>query len=162
MSKSPKLRDRLCGNCKHFVVGGLCGLVRGQINSKAICDLHEFGNPLPIDTPVEPEKNKLETNYMPGFIVETTSGEMVEKAIQMEHDLLSRGIPEEEVHRAVVGYFLEPEPPPAMPWPGPVTGLDLAAPINNVIVPDTGLPLTDFTGLPKDTQPYPTSNVSPY
>jgi len=162
MSKSPKLRDRLCGNCKHFVVGGLCGLVRGQINSKAICDLHEFGNPLPIDTPVEPEKNKLEVNYMPGFIVETTSGEMVEKAIQMEHELLSRGVPEEEVHRAVVSYFSEPEPPQAMPWPGPVTGLDLAAPINSVIVPDTGVPLTDFTGLPNDTQPYPTSNISPY
>jgi len=162
MSKSPKPRDRLCGNCKHFVAGGLCDLVRGQINSKAICDLHEFGNPLPIDTPVEPEKNKLETNYKPGFMVETTSGEMVENAIQMEHELLSRGIPEEEVHRAVVEYFSEPEPPNAMPWPGPVTGLDLAAPINSVIVPDTGVPLTDFTGLPNDTQPYPTSNVSPY
>jgi len=124
--------------------------------------LHEFGDPKPIDTEVNPTHTKSETNYKPGFMVETTTGDVVQKAIQMEHELLSRGIPENEVHRAVIDYFSQQEPPYAMPWPGPVTGLDLAAPINNVRVPDTGTPLTDFTGLPADTQPYPTPNVSPY
>ena len=32
-------------------------------------------------------------------------GDVIQKAIQMEHDLLSRGIPENEVHRAVLEYF---------------------------------------------------------
>jgi hypothetical protein len=40
--------------------------------------------------------------------------------------------------------------------------LDLAGNVPIFKVPDTGTPLTDFTGLPADTQPYPTSNVSPY
>ena len=91
----------------------------------------------------------------------TQSGEFAQKVIKMEHELLARGIPENEVHRAVVSYFSEPQPF-ATPWPGAITGLDLTARINTVKVPDTGVPLTDFTGLPDDTQPYPTSNQSPY
>ena len=162
MSKNQNSRGALCGNCKHFVVGGLCELVKGQINSKSICDLHKFGNPKPIDVKVDPTHTKTETNYKPGFISETVTGELVQKAIQMEHELLSRGIPEEEVHRAVVAYFSQAEPPPAMPWPGPVTGLDLAGSINPLKVLDTGEPLTNFNGLPSDVQPYPTSNVSSY
>lgn len=164
MSKSQTSRDKLCGNCKHFVAGGLCNLVRGQINSKSTCDLHEFGNPQPIDVEVDPTHTKTETNYKPGFIIETTptTGDVAQKAIQMEHELLSRGIPENEVHRAVIEYFSQREPPYAMPWPGPVTGLDLAGRVVPIIVPDTGTPLTNFNGLPSDVQPYPTSNVSPY
>ena len=163
MPKSQDTRTSLCGNCKHFVAGGLCELVKGQIKAKDTCDLHAYGNPQPIDTEVEPKYNKLEVNYKPGFMVETVStGDVAQKAIQMEHELLSRGISEEEAHRAVIAYFSEREPPYAMPWPGPVTGLDLAGRVNNVIVPDTGEPTTYFQGLPKDVQPYPTSNVSPY
>ena len=162
MSKNQDTRSALCGNCKHFVVGGLCELVKGQIKSKDTCDLHEYGHPQSIDTEVDPTHNKLQVNYKPGFMVETTTGDVAQKALQMEHELLSRGIPEEEVHRAVIAYFSEREPPYAMPWPGPVTGVDLAGRINNVIVPDTGEPTTYFQGLPKDVQPYPTSNVSPY
>ena len=159
-----KSRSFLCGNCKHFVAGGLCELVKGQIKAKDTCDLFEYGSPKPMDTQVNPQHNKLEVNYKPGFMVETTvsTGDIAQKAIQMEHELLSRGIPEEEVHRAVIAYFSQREPPYAMPWPGPVTGVDLAGRVNNVIVPDTGEPTTYFQGLPKDVQPYPTSNVSPY
>jgi hypothetical protein len=156
-------RVPLCGNCKHFVAGGLCELVKGQINSKSTCDLHEFGNPRPIDTKVDPTHNKLEVNYKPGFITETISENIAQKVIQMEHELLARGIPEEEVHRAVIAYFSQQEPPYAMPWPGPVTGLDLAGRIDPYIAPDTtGVPLTNFTGLPKNVEPYPTPNKSPY
>lgn len=164
MSKNHDTRVSLCGNCKHFVAGGLCELVKGQIKAKDTCDLFEYGSPKPMDTEVEPKYNKLEVNYKPGFMVETvsTTGDVAQKAIQMEHELLSRGIPEEEVHRAVIAYFSGREPPYAMPWPGPVTGLDLAGRVNNVIVPDTGEPTTYFQGLPKDVQPYPTPNKSPY
>jgi len=162
MSKNPESRSALCGNCKHFVAGGLCELVKGQIKAKDTCDLHEYGNPKPIDTEVDPTYNKLKVNYKPGFMVETISGELVNKAIQMEHELLARGIPEEEVHRAVVEYFSQREPPYAQPWPPTITGVDLAGRIDPIIVPDTGTPLTDFRGLPKDVQPYPTPNKSPY
>ncbi len=162
MSKNQDTRSQLCGNCKHFVAGGLCELVKGQIKAKDTCDLHAYGNPQPIDTEVDPKYNKLEVNYKPGFMVETTTGDIAQKAIQMEHDLLSRGIPENEVNRAVIDYFSEPEPPPAISWPGPVTGLDLAGTVNSVIVPDTGTPLTDFTGLPENVEPYPTPNKSSY
>jgi hypothetical protein len=164
MSKSQTSREQLCGNCRHFVAGGLCELVMGQINSKSTCDLHEFGSPKPIDTEVNPTHTKTKTNYKPGFMVETipTTGDIAQNAIQMEHELLARGIPENEVHRAVIAYFSQREPPAAMPWPGPVTGVDLAGNVNNVIVPDTGTPLTNFNGLPADTQPYPTPNKSPY
>ena len=162
MSKNLESRSALCGNCKHFVAGGLCKLVKGQIKAKDTCDLHEFGNPQPIDDIVNPTHNKLKVNYKPGFMVETASGELVQKAIQMEHELLSRGIPDEEVHRAVVAYFSQPEPPAAQPWPPTITGLDLAGTVNSVIVPDTGTPLTDFSGLPKNVEPFPTPNKSPY
>jgi len=166
MSKNQKSRVKLCGNCKHFVAGGKCKLVRGVINSKSICDLHEFGAPKPIDTTINPTHTKTSTNYKPGFMTETilesTTGDVAQKAIQMEHELLARGIPENEVHRSVVDYFSQSVPPYAISWPGPVTGLDLAAPINHMIVPDTGVPLTNFNGLPTDTSPYPTDNKSPY
>lgn len=164
-------RDKLCGNCEHFVVGGLCELVRGQINSKAICDLHEFGDANPIDTKVDPKYTKTETNYKPGFFAETVDEIIPQsipetfpqgKAQQMYDTLLQRGVSPKEAHRATVEYYSEPEPPYATPWPGPVTGLDLAGNINPMIVPDTGTPLTDFTGLPADVQPYPTTNYSPY
>jgi len=157
-------RSSLCGNCKHFVAGGLCELVKGQIKAKDTCDLHAYGNPRPIDTEVEPKYNKLEVNYKPGFMVETvsTTGDVAQKAIQMEHELLSRGIPEEEVHRAVIEYFSQREPPYAMPWPGPVTGVDVAGRVNNDIVVANREPLTNFNGLPEDVQPYPTPNQSSY
>ena len=166
MSKSQDTRVSLCGNYKHFVAGGLCELVKGQIKAKDTCDLHAYGSPQPIDTEVEPKYNKLEVNYKPGFMVETvstiTTGDVAQKAIQMEHDLLSRGIPKEEVDRAVIEYFSQREPPYAQSWPGPVTGTDIAGRVNNVKVVATREPTTNFDGLPEDVQPYPTPNKSPY
>jgi len=92
----------------------------------------------------------------------TTSGEFAQKIIQMQNELLSRGIPIEEVHRAVMQYFSEPQQTPIIPWPGAITGLDLTANIEPLKIPDTGVPLTNFAGLPMNTTPYPTSNQSPY
>ena len=155
-------KNSLCGNCKHFVAGGLCELVQGQIKAKDTCDLFQYGNPQPIDTKVDPKYLKSDVNYKPGFMVETINDNIAQKAIQMEHELLSRGIPENEVHRAVVQYFSQAEPPYAMPWPGPVTGMDLAGNINYNLVLDSGEPTTNFAGLPNDVQPYPTPNISSY
>jgi len=158
--KENEKRDKLCGNCEHFVVGGLCELVRGNINSKAICDLHAFGDVSPIDTEVSPKYTKTETSYKPGFFAETITQET--SAQQMYQTLLNRGVSPTEAHRATIQYYSEPQPPYAAPWPGPITGLDLAGTINPMIVPDSGTPTTDFTGLPTDVQPFPTPNVSPY
>ena len=162
MSRNLDTKDSLCGNCKHFVAGGLCELVRGNIKAKDTCDLFSAGQPQSMDTKVNPTHNKHEANYRPGFFVETVSGDFTEDILQMEHDLLSRGIPEEEVHRATVAYFSQQEPPAAMPWPGPVTGVDLAGRIDPFKVVSTVEPLTDFRGLPNNVEPYPTPNVSPY
>jgi len=153
----------LCGNCEYFVVGGLCELVMGQISAKSVCDLHHFGNPNPINITVNPKYRKSNVNYKPGFFVETTQNNPNHtQTNRMINDLRSRGIPEEEIHRAVTAYFSEQNPPDSKPWPGPITGLDLAGEIDPVIVPDTGTPLTDFTGLPQNREPYPTPNKSPY
>lgn len=164
MSKNQKLRNSLCGNCKHFVAGGKCDLVIGQIKAKDTCDLFEKGSPQSMDTKITPKYKKTDVNYHPGFMVElsTPLGEFAQKVIQMQNELLSRGIPIEEVHRAVIAYFSGPQPPPAMPWPGGITGLDLMANIEPLKVPDTGVPLTNFEGLPRNVTPYPTSNKSPY
>jgi hypothetical protein len=118
----------------------------------------------------EPRSDSAPGNMLPpgnnqNVIVDNsdTTQNIAQKVIQMEHELLSRGIPESEVHRAVIAYFSQAEPPPATPWPGPITGLDLAGRVDPYIVPDTtGVPLTDFTGLPKNVEPYPTPNKSPY
>ncbi len=166
--KDDKTRKPLCGNCKHFVIGGLCELVRGQINSKAICDLHKFGDSHPIDSKVNPTHTKTNTNYKPGFFAETISENIIEeipqesKAQQMYYSLIQRGISPKEAYRATIQYYSNPAPPYATPWPGDVTGVDLAGNINNTLVLDSGTPLTNFNGLPQDTEPYPTSNVSPY
>ncbi len=162
MSRNPESRAALCGNCKHFVAGGLCQLVRGQIKAKDTCDLHKYGAPLPIDTEVDPTHTKSKVNYKPGFMVETISDNTTQDAQQMNQQLLSRGISPQESDRATDAYFSQPEPPYATPWPGPVTGLDLAGNIYPNLVVDSGEPLTNFDGLPQNVEPYPTPNKSPY
>lgn len=78
-------------------------------------------------------------------------------------ELENRGIPEPERSRAVEAEFVDyPTPIDVEPWPGPVTGIDLAGNINLDIVPDTGVPNTDLSGLPKDVQPFPASSINPY
>lgn len=82
-------------------------------------------------------------------------------ALQMYKELILRGIPPMEARRAVLSYFEDP-PPYALDWPGPVVGIDLAGRIDPIIVPDTGVPTTNFNGMPQNTEPYPTDNYSTY
>ena len=63
----------LCGNCKHFVDNGLCTLVQGIIEKKAVCDLHEFGESHHKDTTIKPPHTKTETNYRFPLVAVTTS-----------------------------------------------------------------------------------------
>ena len=160
MSKNPDTKQ-VCGNCMHFVAGGKCEIVKGIIKANDTCDLFDNGNPKPLDTDIAPTYSKDQVNYKHAK-TETVPGDIAAQAIQMEHELLQRGVSEEEAHRAVVAYFSQQEPPNAMPWPGPVTGLDLAGGIDPFRVPDSGTPLTDFAGLPSDVQPFPTASYNPY
>lgn len=92
----------------------------------------------------------------------TDTFRIAENAFQMYEFLLQRGVSPQEAKRATIEYFSSPEPPYALPWPGPVTGVDNAGAINNVIVPDTGMPTIYLEGLPQSREPYPTPNQSPY
>jgi len=66
-------------------------------------------------------------------------GSLVQQIIQLEHQLLSMGIPEEEVHRVLISTFENPTPA-AEPFPGPITGIDMAGNQPRFLVPDTGFP----------------------
>lgn len=78
------------------------------------------------------------------------------------NELARRGIPEPELSRAVNAEFIDyPTPTAVEPWPGPVTGVDLAGNINLDIVPDTGFPPVIQPNTDK-TEPFPTPNKSPY
>ncbi len=67
------------------------------------------------------------------------AGSLVSQIIQLEHQLLAMGIPEEEVHRVLLSTFENPTPA-AQPFPGPITGIDLAGNQPRFLVPDTGSP----------------------
>jgi len=85
-----------------------------------------------------------------------------EKQMELRYnELQRRGIAEPELSRAVQAEFVDYPTPPAEPWPGPVTGVDLAGNINLDLVPDTGFPPVIQPNTDK-TQPFPTPNKSPY
>ena len=77
-------------------------------------------------------------------------------------ELILRGIPDPEATRAVNAEFVDyPTPTDVIPWPGPITGLDLAG--NNYpelifasATPPLILPQENFPG------PYDTGNYNPY
>lgn len=77
-------------------------------------------------------------------------------------ELETRGIPEPERTRAVQAEFVDyPTLTDIIPWPGPVTGVDLAGNINLDLIPASKeppiiQPNTDYT------QPFPTPDRSPY
>ena len=77
------------------------------------------------------------------------------------NELKIKGIPEPELTRAVEAEFVDYITPEAEPWPGEITGVDNAGPINNDLIfasasPPLVLPQENFPG------PYDTSNVNSY
>lgn len=77
-------------------------------------------------------------------------------------ELEARGIQEPELTRAVEAEFVDyPTPTDIEPWPGPITGIDLAGDINPNLIfasssPPLVLPQENFAG------PYDVSNYNPY
>jgi len=58
---------------------------------------------------------------------------------QLANLLRAQGIPEEEIYRAIMSQQTDPTPY-AEPFPGPITGIDLAGNQPLFLVPDTGFP----------------------
>ncbi|KKM08701.1 hypothetical protein LCGC14_1723470 [marine sediment metagenome] len=58
---------------------------------------------------------------------------------QLANLLRAQGVPEEEIRRAILSQQTDPTPA-ALPFPGPVTGIDLAGNQPRLKVPDTGFP----------------------
>lgn len=87
----------------------------------------------------------------------------LEKLMELRYDELQRrGIAEPELSRAVQAEFVDyPTPTVVEPWPGPVTGTDLAGNINLDLIPDSGFPPVIQPNTDK-TEPFPTPNQSPY
>jgi len=86
----------------------------------------------------------------------------LEKQMELRYNELERrGIAEPELTRAVQAEFYDYPTPKAEPWPGPVTGTDLAGNINLDIIPDSGFPPVIQPNTDK-TEPFPTPNQSPY
>lgn len=75
-------------------------------------------------------------------------------------ELENRGIPEPERSRAVNAEFENPTPT-AIPWPGPITGIDLAGNINIDLIPASKFPPVIQPTTDK-TEPYPTPSKNPY
>jgi len=76
-------------------------------------------------------------------------------------ELEDRGIPEPERSRAVEAEFVDYITPDAEPWPGEITGIDLAGNINFDLIfasrfPPIIQPTTPYT------QPFPTASTNPY
>ena len=85
-----------------------------------------------------------------------------EKLMELRYnELQRRGIAEPELSRAVQAEFVDYPTPTAEPWPGPVTGTDLAGNINLDLIPDSGFPPVIQPNTDK-TEPFPTDNQSPY
>lgn len=87
----------------------------------------------------------------------------LEKKKQLRYkELEDRGIPEPERSRAVEAEFTDyPNPEYAIPWPGPVVGVDLAGNINLDLIPASKEPPVIQPNT-THTEPFPTSSVNPY
>ena len=73
------------------------------------------------------------------FLQEQEQTQSLEYFKQLADLLRSFGIPEEEIQRAINSQMNDPTPA-AEPFPGPITGIDLAGSQPKYLVPDTGFP----------------------
>jgi len=84
-----------CGNCRFYVDGGACALVKGSIDPiKGLCKFYEAGTTLPFTTQVWPVYEQAEAEYFvrsyEPYLRETT---IIDRKQQLEAD----GTPENEM-----------------------------------------------------------------
>ena len=83
-----------CGNCKFFVDGGACALVKGAIDPiHGISKFYEAGTPLPFNLQVFPIYEQVEAEY----IVKPYEPYLRETIIDRQQQLESDGVPENEI-----------------------------------------------------------------
>ena len=70
---------------------------------------------------------------------EQEQAQSLEYFTQLANLLRAQGVPEEEIRRAILSQYENPTPA-AQPFPGPITGIDLAGNQPRFLVPDTGFP----------------------
>jgi len=70
---------------------------------------------------------------------EQEQAQSLEYFTQLANLLRAQGVPEEEIQRAILSEQNYPTPA-AQPFPGPITGIDLAGAQPRFLVPDTGSP----------------------
>ena len=172
MSQIQDLKPIVCGNCKHFVVGGECARVQGEIRVKDVCDIHEPGDPYAFGFPVIPPIPKIEVNYRPAYWDQLQDGEyspaemreaLTKNAIQSEIDRMKEyGIGSDEIMRTIQSYIYDP-PQDILEWPPlRTTGMDNLANINKVKVPSTGEPPIYQPNTPGPTEPFWVPPFNPY
>ena len=83
-----------CGNCKFFVDGGACALVKGAIDPiHGISKFYEAGTPLPFNMQVFPIYEQVEAEY----VVKPYEPYLQETIIDRQQQLESDGVPENEI-----------------------------------------------------------------
>ena len=88
-----------CGNCRFYVDGGACALVKGAIEPiRGICKFYEGGDPLPYTTQVFPIYEQVEAEYQVQSSEPYLKETIAKNIIDREHELLADGVPENEVH----------------------------------------------------------------
>jgi len=93
------IQGEACGNCRFYVDGGACALVKGPIEPvKGICKFYEGGTPSSYDTLVFPIYEKEEANYHEKSSEPYLRESVTMNIIDREHQLLADGVPENEVH----------------------------------------------------------------
>jgi len=88
-----------CGNCKFYVDGGACALVKGAIDPvNGICKFYEGGTPLPYNIQVFPVYEQPEAAYEVRSYEPYLQEAIATNIIDREHELIADGVPENEVH----------------------------------------------------------------
>jgi len=98
-----KEQNSACGNCRFYVDGGACALVKGVIDPvNGTCKFFQGGQSLPYNTQVFPIYEQVEAEYQvkpnEPYLSEPVMESVTKNIIDREHELLANGVPENEVH----------------------------------------------------------------
>lgn len=84
-----------CSECRFFVKGGACALVKGEIDGEnGTCLFNKTGKSLPANTQISPIYTKPQVSYRILSVQESVTKDIIDR----EHELLGDGVPENEVH----------------------------------------------------------------
>jgi len=95
-----------CNECRFFVDGGSCALVKGSIDGQnGGCKFFKAGKSLPFNTQISPIYEKKHALYDESPVEPYLSETITKDIISREHELLDDGVPENEVHDILQAEF---------------------------------------------------------